>query len=361
MDIRLIADSERDLWNRFVADYPTGDLLQSYEWGIVKSRGGDWEPFRIMAFDDGQPVATLSMLKRRIPGLSASVFYASRGPVGDLTNPDALASLLEVASETARRRSAILLKIDPPIPVEDGISEANLRSHGFRCVRRETGFGGIQPKCVMQLDLNKDVDVLMGECKPKTRYNIRLAEKKGVVVREGSGKNDLRVFYDLLVETAARDGFMIRALSYYRTLWEVLAPGGYARLFLADYQSQPVAGALCFYFGNRCWYAYGASSNSHREVMPNYLMQWRIIERAKSLGCGLYDFRGVSPRREPDPADRLQGLNRFKEGFNARFVEYIGEYDLPFSKTMYWVWAATSPSAIALQKRRARRRLTTAG
>ena len=95
--------------------------------------------------------------------------------------------------------------------------------------------------------------------------------------------------------------------------------------------------------------------------MPNHLMQWRIIERAKSLGCRLYDFRGVSPRRTPDPSDRLQGLNRFKEGFNARFVEFIGEYDLPLSRTMYWIWARTSPSVIAFLKGRARRRLTATG
>jgi peptidoglycan pentaglycine glycine transferase (the first glycine) len=354
MDIRQIGDSEHDLWNGFVADYPSGDLLQSYEWGVVKSRSGDWQPFRLLATDGGKPVAGISILKRKLPRVNKSLFYAPRGPVGDLTSLDVVSALRSATSDLAAEHKAILLKIDPPVPIEDQYSHSNLTAAGFRNVGDETGFGGTQPKCVMQLRLDKDIDMLLAEFKPKARYNIRLAEKKGVTVREGEAPTDLRAFYDLLLETARRDRFLVRGFGYYQTLWEVLAPQGMARLFLAEYESQAVSGALCFYMGDRCWYTYGASSNTHRNVMPNHLMQWHMIQHAKSIGCRIYDFRGVSPKRAPTPGDHLQGLNRFKEGFAAEYVEYIGEYDLPFSSAWYWLWQTAAPKVVSLIKGRKR-------
>ncbi|MDO8587552.1 MAG: peptidoglycan bridge formation glycyltransferase FemA/FemB family protein [Armatimonadota bacterium] len=348
MDIRQISDSERDLWNSFVAGWPTGDLLQSFEWGIVKARSSGWQPVRVMAFEDNLPIAAMSILSRGHFG--KSIFYAPRGPVADLTNANLLKSLTDAARDLAKARSAILLKVDPPVPVEDVQAGDTLRRVGFRPANDTSGFGGAQPRCVMQLDITPTEDQLMADFKPKTRYNIRLAEKKGVSVRQGSGKADVRKFYDLLRETAARDGFLIRGRQYFETMWELLAPVECARLFLAEYQSEAVAGALCFYLGDRCWYTYGASANSHRDVMPNHLMQWRMIRHAKSIGCRLYDFRGVSPRRAPSADDHLQGLNRFKEGFAAKYVEYVGEYDLPFSTPMYWLWRSVVPRATGALK-----------
>jgi len=349
MDIRQAADSERDLWNGFVAGWSSGDLLQSYDWGDVKARSGGWGPLRLMAVEDNVPIAAVSILRRAIPHSSKSLFYAPRGPVGDLSNRNILAGLIDAIRGLAKERSAILLKVDPPARIDDRQADLNLNAIGFRPIDG-AGFGGTQPKCVMQLDLTQSEDELLAACKPKTRYNIRLAERKGVIVRQAADENDLRAFYDLLLETATRDRFLVRDYSYYRILWEILSPPEFVRLFLAEYGNQAVAGALCFYMGDRCWYTYGASSNSHREVMPNHLMQWSMIRHAKSIGCRIYDFRGVSPRREPDQNDRLQGLNRFKEGFGAHYVEYIGEYDLPFSKPMYWLWRKAAPAASAVMK-----------
>jgi peptidoglycan pentaglycine glycine transferase (the first glycine) len=359
MDIRQAADNERDTWNDFVANWPTGDLLQSWEWGTVKSRSGGWTPIRLLAVEGNTPVAAISILKRKLPRINRSIFYAPRGPVADLSDRGLLEQLSAAATELAREHSAILLKIDPPVPMEDSIADANLNEVGYLRTGGDAGFGGTQPKCVMQLDITPGEDELMAAFKPKTRYNIKLAEKKGVSVRQGSSKDDLRKFYDLLLETAARDGFLVRDYDYYATMWEVLGPPEYARLFLAEYESEAVSGALCFYMGDRCWYTYGASSNAHRNVMPNYLMQWRMIQHARSIGCGLYDFRGVSPLRAPTPGDHLQGLNRFKEGFGAQYAEYIGEYDLPFSRPMYWLWKSAAPKAAGILKSLKRSRKAT--
>jgi lipid II:glycine glycyltransferase (peptidoglycan interpeptide bridge formation enzyme) len=143
-------------------------------------------------------------------------------------------------------------------------------------------------------------------------------------------------------------------------MWDLLVEPGYAKLFLAEYDGTVVAGALSFIFGDKCWYTYGASSNAHRNVMPNHLMQWRMIEWAKESGCSWYDFRGVSPKKDEEANDHLYGLNRFKEGFGAEFIEYLGEFDLPFSRRWYWAWTTAKPKVSAFLKS-LRRRDSTSG
>lgn len=359
MDIRVIQEPEKAKFNDFAARFPTGDLLQSWEWGDVKAKSSEWQPIRILAEDNGQTVGTALVLKRKLPKVGKSIFYCPRGPVVDFHNETVAKALVDYIGEVAKEHGAILLKIDPPVKIEDVESEKVIRSLGFNTIADPTGFGGTQPKCVMQLDLDKTPDDLLASFKPKWRYNIRLAEKKGVTVRTDCTKDDLRAFYDLLKVTAERDRFLVRGFKYYEVLWDVLVPQGYAKLFLTYHEDQPIAGAIDFVFGDRCWYVYGASSNEHRNLMPNHLMQWTMIQWAHSLGCKWYDFRGVSPRRDTsEEEDHLQGLNRFKEGFSPRYVEYIGEYDLPYSNFWYWLWVQAKPKVTAMLKARKRREIT---
>ena len=339
MQVREVLDNEKELWNGFVAGHPTGDLLQSFEWGELKRRSGGWKPIRLAVMEDGRILAAISLLKRKLPKINKSIFYAPRGPVSDLSGQsnESDRALLEGVRERASSEGAILLKIDPPI--ENKTVIPGLVKRGFVGISDPGGFGGIQPRCVMKLDLTPSIDEILANCKPKWRYNIRLAEKKGVQVRFDCTKADLRTFYSLLTETAKRDRFRIRGFDYYEHMWDTLVEPGYAGLFLTEFEGEAVAGALSFIFGDKCWYTYGASSNRHRNVMPNHLMQWRMIEWAKDAGCVTYDFRGVSPMKDGQGDEHLTGLNRFKEGFGAQYVEYIGEFDLPFSKAWYWAWS----------------------
>ena len=128
----------------------------------------------------------------------------------------------------------------------------------------------------------------------KTRYNIRLADRKGVKIKEDCTKKDLEDFYQILLVTSERDEFLVRNYSYYEQLWDKLVERGLAKLFMAEYNGMPIAGTIAFIFGSKAWYIYGASSNEYRNVMPNYALQWRMIEWAKQNGCTMYDFRGVS-------------------------------------------------------------------
>lgn len=343
-------------FNDFIAGFPTGDAMQSFEWGEVKSRSGGWSSVRIVGENDsGKIIASALMLIRRIPKTGKSIAYIPRGPVMDTADSETVKEFALGLRKSAEVRGAILIKIDPPVPVEDKLSAKNIELAGFRLLDDSTGFGGTQPRCVMQLNIEPDLDEVFANFKPKWRYNIRLAEKKGVTIKTDCTKDDLPVFYDLLKVTAKRDRFLVRGYSYYETMYDMLVPTGHAKLFLSMHENTPLGGALAFVIGDRAWYVYGASSNEHRNLMPNHLMQWEMIKWAKSLGCRIYDFRGVSPRiGAAEEDDHLQGLNRFKEGFSAYYVEYIGEYDMPLSPLWYWLWVKVKPTVMNILKKRAR-------
>lgn len=213
----------------------------------------------------------------------------------------------------------------------------------------------------MQLDLaGRSLEEIRASFKSQTRRNVKLAlEKHGVEVISDTTRDDLATFHKLYVITGERDGYRPYPLSYLQKVWDNLQPVGMAKLFLTRYEGQFLSGAICFTIGDKAWYVFGASSNEHRNVMPNYGMQWAMIAWAKSLGCRWYDFRGVSPRRrqegesaaEVEKEDHLQGLNRFKEGFSPRYVEYIGEWDLVYNKTAYWAFTVGKPAAQKIARR----------
>ena len=173
-------------------------------------------------------------------------------------------------------------------------------------------------------------DILKG-CHQKTRYNIRLATKKGVVIKEGN-REELKDFHKIMISTGKRDGFVIRSLSYFEKMYDELAPE-HMKLLMAYYEDKPIAGIIPIMYGNKTWYLYGASSNEHRNLMPNYLLQWTMIQEAIKNGCDMYDFRGVSG--VVDENHPQYGLYRFKKGFGADFTEFIGEVYLDFKPLKY--------------------------
>lgn len=352
MNFREINTSEIDVFNNFIAWYEWGDLLQSYEWGELKSKSG-WIPIRVIGEDNGEIKIAASILKKPLPKTGKCIFYIPRGFTCDTHDKALVANFTNYLKSLAKKHSAILIKIDPPIEISDTVSIKNITDNGFLPIK-DTGFGGTQPKCVMQLDTNKSLDEIIASFKPKWRYNIKLAEKKGVVVKTECTKEDLPVFYEILKETCKRDGFLVRGYEYFENMWDLLIDKGYIKVFLTYYEDTPLTGSLCYLWGDKAMYTYGASSNEYRNLMPNHLMQWEMIKWAHENNCKWYDFRGVSPKKEIDESDKLSGLNRFKEGFNPRFVEYIGEYDLPINKLWYNIWVKVLPKAKAFLKKKAK-------
>ena len=189
-----------------------------------------------------------------------------------------------------------------------------MRSFGFRCKEGGKNFEAIQPRYVFRLNVEgKTEDELMAAFHQKWRYNIRLAERKGVTVKI-CGKEMVPAFADLMLTTGVRDGFVTRQPEYFANMLDNL--GEHARLYMAfDPEGTPIAGTLAIHYGDKVWYLYGASSNEHRNLMPNYLLQWRMIQWAVETGCRIYDFRGVSGNVSED--NPLYGLFRFKQGFGV--------------------------------------------
>lgn len=336
-------------FDTFVSNHPKGHILQSYAWGQVKKQTG-WKPLPIMVKDDdGNPIASALVLCREIPGTRRCILYCPRGPVVDFEDQKQTRYLFGEIMKLGRAQGAIMLKIDPDIRADNDRVRQNLERIGFRPSRTNQGFEGTQPRFVFRLDISPSLDELMANFHPKTRYNIRLAMRKGVSIKSLCGKEDLRTFYSILLETAERDRFLVRNYDYFETLWDELVSRDYARLFMAYYQNQPIAGTLAFTIGTKAWYIYGASSNEHRNVMPNYLLQWEMIKWAKDRGCTMYDFRGVSG--DLDPNNPLYGLYRFKRGFGGDMVEFLGDYDLVLSKGWYFLWSEARPAYSKIVRR----------
>lgn len=358
--------TDHSLWNGFVGALPEGDVLQAWEWAAVKRP--DWAPVRIGVFQGEKIVAGAQILKRpltvgRLPAL-CNFYYAPRGPLMlDWSDRETFEVLLRAIAGRAMLDKAAFLKIDPSVPIGRTDVVALLNSNGFTAPSSSDtqGFGGTQPRCVMQLDLNgRSEQDILASFKAQTRRNIKLAtEKHGVRVLQSSDREDLLIFDQIMKVTGERDGFRPRPLGYFQALWDHLIPEGMARLFLARHEGDYLSGALCFKINDKAWYVYGASSNEKRSVMPNYAMQWEMIRWARESGCAWYDFRGVSPRRrqegedvsELEKDDHLQGLNRFKEGFSPRYVEYIGEFDLVYNRVLYAAYSKAIPVMHGLKRR----------
>lgn len=340
--VKIVGESQIGEYHQFIATHPKGHILQTWEWGEVKRKMG-WIPLLVGLYEEGRLKGAILILKRRlpIPGINKSIFYAPRGPVADTNDHVLLDYLFQGLQTIAREHGAIFLKIDPDIEQSDEAFRSYLTSRGFKKTSTAEGFEGVQPTFVFRLDITPDEEQLLVQMASKTRYNLRLAQRKGVVVREATGQRDLERFYQILKETAERDRFLIRAYSYFEEIWEQLVECGMAKLFMAEYQGRDIAGTLAFILGDKAWYIYGASSNEYRNVMPNYLLQWTMIKWAKDNGCALYDFRGVPGNISED--NPLYGLYRFKKGFAAVFTEFIGEWDLVYSPFFYWLWTGVLP------------------
>lgn len=190
----------------------------------------------------------------------------------------------------------------------------------------------IVPRHTIILDLKQSTEQLLANMHPKGRYNIRLAEKKGVTIKQAF---DTTEFYKILQTTAERDGFAINSAKYYQTFFSHLAQNNKAKLFMAYYKDEPIAGILNAYFNKTAIYYYGASSNQHRNLMAPYLLQWHAIQDAKENGFTHYDFLGVADPKKPK--DPLQGVTYFKQKFGGAPNKWPSSRIIHHKKLLYFL------------------------
>jgi lipid II:glycine glycyltransferase (peptidoglycan interpeptide bridge formation enzyme) len=341
MQVEVITD--RDQWNAFVESEPTGNVTQTYEWGELRdSLGGD--AIRLGALQDGVLQATMLLVVGEAPVLRRPYLYVPRGPVVADPGAPGLQALCAAAGEEAQRRGAFMLKVEPNVPDGDTRWEGELHQLGFRKNRFAT-----HPRRSWVLDIRPSEEELLAAMKEKWRYNIGLAKRKKVQVREATQPEDIDAFYRLYEETAERDTFFIHPREHYAKILRLYGERDAAVLLLAEYEDKPIAGLVAVRCGPVTTYMFGASSNMERNRMPNHLLQWTAIRWAKARGCSLYDFRAIA--EVLDPREDLYSLFTYKQGFGGYSTLSLPTHDLPYSAPVYWLYRNT----LALKRARDRR------
>jgi len=313
-------------WNQFLGKHPNAHLLQTGEWGELKSAFG-WEPVRIVSGE-----VRVQILFRKLP-LGFTIGYIPKPVVSNQLVSDQF--WIEIDS-ICRRKRAIFLKLEPDS--WEGESSPQITNYPLLI----TSAHNIQPPRTILVDIGDSEEEILARMKQKTRYNIRLAEKKGVTVRAW---DDLESFHKMMLLTGGRDGFGIHSLEYYKRAFKLLHPKEMAELLLAEYEGKPLAALFVARNGNRAYYLYGASTDEERNRMPTYLLQWEAMQWAKARGCEEYDLWGVPDEDEATLEadfetrhDGLWGIYRFKRGFGGELKRAAQAMDRVHNPLLYWAY-----------------------
>ncbi|MDD5043689.1 MAG: peptidoglycan bridge formation glycyltransferase FemA/FemB family protein [Patescibacteria group bacterium] len=316
--MKIVEIKDKIFWNNFVkqnGEYSA--FLQSWEWGEFQKNLGR-KFWRLGGEEDGQLIGVALVIKNNLP-LGKSYLYIPRGPITTYNSQLETHNFLEKIIEYINDKSIIFMRFEPP----QQFTIDNLQLTAKKV-------GAVQPEHSLILDLGKSEEELLGAMHPKTRYNIHLAEKRGVKVYFRKEKEDAENFWRLLQETASRDEFRAHDKNYYQRMLELEN----VYVATAEYQGKVLAANIIINWGETATYLHGASSNQERQVMAPHLLQWETIKRAKAEGYKYYDFWGIAPPGS-SKAKSWAGITRFKKGFGGEEVKYPGTYDKVISAWWY--------------------------
>ncbi|MBI5037592.1 MAG: peptidoglycan bridge formation glycyltransferase FemA/FemB family protein [Candidatus Kerfeldbacteria bacterium] len=333
MDVRRCTDQK--IFDAWVRAQPQTQFTQSWDWGVFQEKTGR-SARRYGVFDGGTIRAVAQVIIHQLPG-RWQYWYIPRGPVvrHDLNDDEVahtMRALLEHIIDEAGDVGALSLIIEPAWRRERlSLLQSMMSAWPGESARFR------QPQDTQLLDLGGTEEQLLEQMHQKTRYNIRLAEKRGVTVRVSSAVADVDRFWDINTETTQRDQFRSHAKEYYQQMMETLGPSGMARVFIAEYEGMALAANIVLHAGDMATYVHGASSDRERSVMAPYLLQWQQILDAKTAGLKWYDFGGVGSA-EAGTQDRWAGITRFKQGFGGTPMNYIGAHTLILRPGWYRVY-----------------------
>lgn len=309
-------------WTHFLSSHPNAHLLQTGEWGELKSSFG-WRPVRIVNGSCG-----VQILFRKLP-LGFTIGYIPK------VNVDP--SLWSEIDSVCRQHRAIFLKLEPDQWEGFADTQSSITNYQFRRSPHN-----IQPPRTIVVDIQGPEEEILARMKQKTRYNIRLAEKKGVAVRAW---DDIEAFHKMMLMTGERDRFGVHSKEYYQRAYDLLYPRQMGELFLAEYEGKPLAALFVARNGNRAYYLYGASTDEERNRMPTYLLQWEAMKWAKVRGGEEYDLWGVPDEEEAtleanfeNRHDGLWGVYRFKRGFGGELRRAAQALDRVYNPLLYWAY-----------------------
>jgi len=337
----LVEIHDQKTWDSFVSAQPRASFQQSWAWGDFQISQG--HPVKRFIFDDAL-ACQLIYYKRRFSGY----WFAPRGPVFAQTPPqgsNTSPALLREEGVLSGRRAlfssfltdllsqnlpgpALFYRFEPPLSIKDAENLMPMR------MRRNHA---MSPATTALIDLTKTEDDLLAAMHPKTRYNIRVAEKHGITVREDAWPEDIDAFLKLMQETGERDAFTPLSLSYLRSTFESLKIEGVTRLFIAEANGKVLAASMVMAFGDTMTYLHGASSSKSREMMAPYALHWAAICQAKREGFKYYDLWGCNPEQKSSfyYKPSWEGITRFKEGWGGERINLTGTWDLPMNRILY--------------------------
>lgn len=313
----------RQEWDDFLQFHPDAHFLQCSAWGEVKSQFG-WHPIRLKVGNTGAQI-----LFRKLP-FNKTIAYIPKGPIG---KPDD--NFWLELDYLCQINNAVFLKIEP----DSWKGDDDLCPIGGVVIHEADN---IQPGRTILIDLSSGEDAVLSRMKQKTRYNINLAMKKGVVVEPW---RDFETLGKMFAITAQRDGFGVHHPSYYQKVYDEFCKSEQVEVFCGFHNQVPLAAIMVIKQGTRCWYLYGASTNLERNRMPTYLVQWEGIRWALSQGCNSYDLWGIPDEEEnvlesgfESRSDGLWGVYRFKRGFGGKIFRSARAYDRVYSGFLYQVY-----------------------
>jgi lipid II:glycine glycyltransferase (peptidoglycan interpeptide bridge formation enzyme) len=317
--MKVAGINTREELNNFLKEQKHGQFLQSWQWGEFQAKvAGDVFRFGIFG-EERKPIAAATVVKKLLP-MGKIYFYCPRGPIiksktGDKELKVIEESLFYEIKELARKEKVMFLRFEPEVEykLENWQIEKTL---------------DVQPSKTMIVNLEKKEDELLESMRQKTRYNIRLASKKGVEIAEG-GIENFDEFWQLMGETSNRDDFRLHGIDYYKEMIKVDKDS--IKLFFARYKGKAISVGIFSFFGDTVTYMHGASANEERNLMAPYLLQWEVVKKGKKLGYKYYDFYGISEEKWP-------GVTRFKQGFSGREKNYPGTFDLVFDSGWHSVY-----------------------
>ena len=317
MIIREITTGDKKAFNA-VALHP----LQSFEWGEFREQTGI-QVIRRAIYKDKKLITPIQITIHPLPKLNWNIGYFPKGP---LPNRDQL----KLLGKIGKKNRCIFIKLEPNhIDSSEGKTQIFLKKNNCRPGRP------LFTRYTWQLNLDQSEEELLKNMHHKTRYNIRLAQRKGVKVAVDDSQQSFEWFIRLLFdETVSRQGFYAHTPDYFRKLWKVLQPAGMAHLLRAYYGKETLAVFMVFVFNNWLYYPYGGSTRKHKNLMAANLLMWEIIKFGKKQGCHWFDMWGaLGP--DANSKDPWYGFHRYKRGYGGKLVEFLGSYDLVIKPKLY--------------------------
>lgn len=344
-NIVLLDLSNREEYEQFIEGVLGSSINQSLYWGVMQERVARESVGMVVTDSKGVAHASALITKHKLP-FGYTYLYINSGPIFNPAHPELFEVIMKHVDSIAKEFKSLFVRVDPAFLVSQHNQNAKdvddiLLGFGRR-IRptffKERGFveahATYQPHDTLVIDLRDGEEKILSNMKSKGRYNIKLAQKKGVTTKVywDDGEHVDR-FVELMRVTTARDGFSGHPTLYYKTMMEFLGPRKQCALILAEYEGEVIAGAMETFYGKKATYYYGASDNKYRNVMSPYLLQWKMIELGMQMNCDYYDFLGIAPLG--DKEHRFAKITEFKEKFGGHRVEYIGAWEKVYIQWMY--------------------------